>query len=103
MEYFEKYMARLESEGMTQELLEELRQEAAHSLANDSPEKALTLTGQMVAALRQAAQRQDPPGPDAIYAVNAITEMMIEYLWELGWHMRAIKTESGWVYQRPPV
>lgn len=102
MEYFEKYMARLGTEGMSQDLLEELRQEATHSLANDPPERALALTGQLVAALRQVVRKQNPPEPNAVYAVNAITEMMIEYLWGMGWHMRAIKTEDGWVYKRPP-
>lgn len=102
MEFFEKYVARLESKGINQEVLEELRQEAAQSLVDDPPEKALTLTGQLVAALRQVVQRQNPTGLDAIYTVNAIIEMMIQHLWELGWHMRAVKTENGWVYKRLP-
>lgn len=95
-------MSRLEGEGMSQEILESMRQEAAQALQNDPPEVALTLTGQMAAALRQVAQKQDPLQPDMVFAVNSVTEMMIQFLWDMGWHLRAIKTEDGWKYESPP-
>ena len=102
VEFYDKYITRLETEGNGPELLAELCQEAARSLRTDPPERALTLTGQMVAALFLVAQRQIPPQRSIIDIINLITEMMVDYLERLSWHQRAIKTEAGWVYEKFP-
>lgn len=103
MESYDKYITRLETEGNSPELLEELRQEAIRSLKEDPPEQALTLTGQMVAALFSVAQRQNSPQRGMIDIINCVTEMMVEYLERLNWHQRAVKTEAGWVYEKFPI
>lgn len=45
MEFYDKYIARLDMEGTDPELLAELYQEAIRSLQADPPEQALTRTG----------------------------------------------------------
>lgn len=45
VEFYDKYITRLGTEGNGSELLAELYQEAARSLRTDPPERALTLTG----------------------------------------------------------
>lgn len=103
MEFYDKCIIRLETGDNGPELLAELRQEAIRSLKEDPPEQALTLTGQMVAALFFVAQRQSPPQRGMIGIINCITEMMVEYLERLNWHQRAVKTEAGWVYEKFPI
>lgn len=102
MEYFEKYLARMETAGNDLEVLEELRQEAEQSLRGDPPEQALTLTGQLVGAMLTVAQKQDSPQQGLVDAVNALTSMLAEYVEHLGWRQWAEKTELGWVYERSP-
>lgn len=102
MEYYEEYLTRIEAEGNDPELLEGLRQEAVRSLRTDPPEQALTLTGQMVAALLLVAKRQEPPEQGMVDAINELTAMMVDYLDHLGWRQRAVKTEAGWVYEQMP-
>lgn len=102
MEFYDKYMIRLETEDTGPEVLEELLQEAIRSLREDPPEQALTLTGQMVAALLLVAKRQEPPEQSMVDAVNDLTTMMVDYIEDLGWRQRAVKTEAGWVYGQVP-
>lgn len=100
MEFYDKYMAKLDAEGNDPELLEELRREAIQSLQADSPERALTVTGQMVAALLFAAKHQEPPEQSMVDAINGLTTMMVDYIERLGWRQWAVKTEAGWVYKQ---
>lgn len=100
MEFYDKYITRLETEGNGPELLEELRQEAVQSLQADPPEQALTLTGQMVSALLLVAKHQEPLEQSMVDAINNLTTMMVDYLEHLGWRQRAIKTEAGWIYEQ---
>ena len=102
MEYYENYLARLEAEGTGPELLEELHQEAIQSLRADPPERALTLTGQMVSALLLVSKRQKPPECEIVDALNNITNLMIDYLQNMGWRLRARKTPYGWRYEFSP-
>lgn len=103
MEYYEGYLTRIETEGNDPELLEELRQEAIRSLQTDPPERALTLTGQMVSALLSVAKRQEPLDRPLVDAVNGITSLMVDYLTKMGWKTRAYKTPDGWKYESSPV
>lgn len=102
MEFYDDYISRLDAEGTDPDLLDELRQEAIRSLQADPPERALTLAGQMAAALLLVAKRQEPPEQDMVNTINELTAMMIDYLDHLGWHQRAVKTEAGWVYEQMP-
>lgn len=102
MEYFKNYLTKMEMEGTGPELLNELRQEAICSLQADPPEQALTLTGQMVSALLLVAKRQEPPEQSMVDAVNDLTTMMVDYIEDLGWRQRAVKTEAGWIYEQLP-
>lgn len=102
MEFYNKYINRLDAEGTGPELLEALCQEAIRSLRADPPERSLTLTGQMVAALLIIARRQSPPEQSMVDAINALTAMMVGYLEHLGWRQRAVKTEAGWIYEQLP-
>lgn len=70
--------------GNDPERLETLRQEAVCSLQTDPPERALTQTGQMVAAMQKAAKNQKPPEHQMVDAVNCVTDLMIEYLEKWG-------------------
>lgn len=103
MEFYDKYISRLDAEGIGPELLEELRQEAIRSLRDDPPERALTLTGQMVSALLSVTKRQEPPERPLVDAVNDITSLMVDYLTNMGWKTRAYKTPEGWKYVSSPV
>lgn len=94
MEFYDNYITRLETEGNGPELLAELRQEAIRSLQADPPEQALTLTGQMVSALLLVAKRQNPPEPLMVDTINAITDMMADYINKLGWKTRAYMAGS---------
>lgn len=99
MEFYDNYIARLETEGNGPELLAELRQDAIQSFQADPPERALTLTGQMVSALLLVAKRQNPPERLMVDTINAITDMMADYINKLGWKTRAYKTPDGWKYE----
>lgn len=103
MEFYDKCISRLDAEGTGPELLEELRQEAIRSLRDDPPERALTLTGQMVSALLSVAKRQKPPERPLGDAVNDVTSLMVDYLTNMGWKTRAYKTPEGWKYVSSPV
>lgn len=99
VKFYDKYITRLETEGNGPELLAELCQEAARSLRTDPPERALTLTGQMVSALLLVAKRREPPERQLMDAINDITSLMAEYLVKMGWRTRAHKTSEGWKYE----
>lgn len=101
MEYYEKYLAQIEAEDCNPEVLEELYQEAARSLNDDPPERALTMVGQMVGAMLSVARKHEPP-QGLIDAVNALTALLADYVECLGWRQRAIKTEVGWIYSKSP-
>lgn len=100
MEFYDKYITRLETEGNDPELLDELRQEVVRSLREDPPEQALTLAGQIVAAMQKAAKNQKPPEHQMVDAVNCVTDLMIEYLEKMGWRFRAYKTTEGRKFHR---
>lgn len=100
MEFYDKYIARLDIEGTDPELLAELCQEAIRSLQADPPEQALTRTGQMISALLVVAKRQEPLEQSMVDAVNNLTTMMVDYIEHLGWRLRAVKTTDGWVYEQ---
>ena len=100
MEFYDKYMAKLDTERNDPELLEELRREAIQSLQTAPPERALTVTSQMVAALLLVAKRQEPPEQGMVDAVNDLTTMMVDYIEHLGWRQWATKTDEGWVYEQ---
>lgn len=102
MEYYEKYLARIEAGGGGSEVLEELHQEAVLSLKEDSPERALTIIGQMVGAMLAVARKQNPPQQNVVDAVNALTSRIVGYVEHLGWRQWATKTDAGWVYERSP-
>ena len=102
MEFYDKYLTKIETEGTGPEILEELHQEAIQSLRTDPPERALTLAGQMVAALLLISKRQEPPGCEIIDVLNDITNLMIDYLQNMGWRVRAYKTPAGWKYEFSP-
>lgn len=102
MEFYDNYIARLETEGSDPELLEELRQEAMRSLMEDSPGQALTQTGQMVAAMLVVTQQQNPLQRSMVDAINSLTTIMADYLEHLGWRQWAVKTDAGWKYERLP-
>lgn len=103
MEYYEKYVSYLQTEGTDSAVLCKLYQQAADSLANDPPEQALTLTGQMAAAMQEVAKHQDPPERQMVDAINGITGMMMDYLDKMGWRTRAYKTPKGWIYESSPM
>lgn len=102
-EYYEKYISYLESEGIRPEILERLRLETTETLTNDVPEKALTIVGQMAAAMLMIAKRQNPPNYQIVVAINNITDLMVDYLTKMGWRFRAYKTAEGWKYENPPL
>lgn len=102
MEYYEKYLARIEVGGGGSEVLEELHQEAVLSLKEDSPERALTIIGQMVGAMLAVTRRKNPPQQSMVDAINVLTAMLADYVEHLGWRQWAVKTETGWVYERSP-
>lgn len=101
MEYYEKYLARIEAGDGDPEVLEELHQEAVLSLKEDPPEQALTMVGQMVGAMLSVARKHEPP-QGLIDAVNTLTALLADYVECLGWRQRAIKTEVGWIYSKSP-
>lgn len=101
IEYYEKYISYLESEGIRPETLDGLRVEATETLANDVPEKALTIVGQMAAAMLVMAKRQNPVDCQIVEAINNITDLMVDYLTKMGWRFRAHKTAEGWRYEYP--
>ena len=103
MEYYEKYVSYLQTEGTGSAVLQKLHQDAVDSLANDPPEQALTRTGQMAAAMLKVAKSQEPPEHQMVDAVNNVTNMMMEYLNRMGWRTRAYKTPNGWMYESSPV
>ena len=86
--------------GADPELLAELRQEAIRSSQADPPEQALTRTGQMLSALLMVAPRQELLEQSMVDAVNNLTTMMVDYIEHFGWHLRAVKTADGWVYEQ---
>lgn len=100
MEFYDKYITRLETEGNDPELLDELRQEVVRSLREYPPKQALTLAGQIVAAMQKAAKNQKPPEHQMVDAVNCVTDLMIEYLEKVGWRFRAYKTAEGRKFHR---
>lgn len=102
MAFFEKYLARMETEGNGPEQLNTLYQEAERSLEDDPPEQALAKTSQMVGALLIVARKQDPLQQELVDAVNALTVMLADYIEHLGFHWWAVKTETGWVYSTSP-
>lgn len=103
MEYYEKYVSYLQAEGTGSTVLQKLYLDAADSLASDPPEEALTRTGQMVAAMLRVAKSREPLERQMVDAVNSITDMIMDYLYRLGWHTSAYKTPEGWKYVFPPV
>lgn len=103
MKYYEKYISYLESEGIRPETLDGLRLEATETLANDVPEKALTIVGQMAAAMLVMAKRQNPVDCQIVEAINNITDLMVDYLTKMGWRFRAHKTDEGWRYEYLPL
>lgn len=103
MEFYDRYITRLETKGNDPEVLEELRQEAIRSLQADPPERALTLTGQMVVALSLVAKRQEPSEHQLMDAINDITSLMADYLTKMGRRIRAYKTPEGWSYESLPI
>lgn len=102
MEFYDKYLARLGAKGTGPDLLDQLLQDAIQSLQRDPPELALTLTGQMAAALLFVAQLQSPLQRSMVDAINSLTSAMADYLEHLGWRQRAVKTEAGWTYEQLP-
>lgn len=103
VEFYDKYITRLETEGNGPELLAELSQEAIKSLREYPPEQALTLLSQMVGALLTVARLQEPPEQGMVDTINELTAMMVDYVEHLGWHQWAVKTETGWIYSKSPV
>ena len=102
MEYYEKYLARIEAGDGGSEVLEYLHQEAARSLKEDPPERALTIIGQMVGAMLAVTRRKNPPQQSMVDAINVLTAMLADYVEHLGWRQWAVKTETGWVCERSP-
>lgn len=102
MEYYEKYLARIEAGDGGSEVLEDLHQEAARSLKEDPPERALTIIGQMVGAMLAVTRRKNPPQQSMVDAINVLTAMLADYVEHLGWRQWAVKTETGWVCERSP-
>lgn len=102
MEYYEKYVSCLQTEGTGPAVLQKMYQEAVDSLETDPPELALTCTGQMAAAMLKVAKSQEPPERQLVDAINGITDMMIDYLGRMGWRSRAYKTSAGWIYESSP-
>lgn len=102
MEHYEKYLARIEAGDGGSEVLEELHQEAARSIKEDPPERVLTLTGQMVGAMLAVTRKKNPPQQSMVDAINVLTAMLADYVEHLGWRQWAVKTETGWVYERSP-
>lgn len=100
MEFYDKYITRLDTEGNDPELLDELRQEVIRSLREDPAEQALTLAVQIVAAMQKAAKNQKPPEHQMVDAVNCVTDLMIKYLEKMGWRFRAYKTIEGRKFHR---
>lgn len=103
MEYYEKYVSYLGTEGAGPTVLQKLHQDAADSLANDPPEQALTRTGQIVAAMLIVTKSQEPPERQMVDAINSITDIMMDYLSKMGWRFRAYKTPERWRYESPLV
>lgn len=103
MEYYEKYVFYLQTEGTGPTVLQKLHQDAVDSLANDPPEQALTRTGQMAAAMLMVAKRQEAPEHQMMNAINNVTDLMMDYISKMGWRFRAYKTPEGWRYESPLV